>query len=238
MIDIHCHLLPNIDDGPTSWEESLELARMYDGEGIQTAVTTPHWIKGSPWEPDPNQVIEMVGVLNEKTKAENIPLKILPGMEVGMTDNLIELLNNRSVLTLGGGSHILLESPFTSMPYKIEELIVRLKHIGITTILAHPERCQEVQSNPKRLESMVESGALIQITSSSLLGHFGLKPKVCATWIARHGLIHLIASDAHSPTNRPPLFREPLSILREIIGPEATRTLEERTYNIISNNNK
>jgi len=233
MIDIHCHLLPNIDDGPGSWEESLELARMYSEEGIEIAVTTPHWIKGSLWEPDPNQVIKMAGVLNQKIKGENIPLKILPGMEVGITDNLIELLDNGSVLTLGGGSHLLLESPFTSIPYRIEELIVRLKKIGITTILAHPERCQEVQSNPKRLESMVESGALIQITSSSLLGHFGIKPKDCATWIARHGLIHLIASDAHSPTNRPPLFRKPLSILREIIGPEATRTVEERTHNIM-----
>lgn len=233
MIDIHCHLLPNIDDGPGSWEESLELARMYAGEGIQTAITTPHWIKGSHWEPDPNQVIEMVAVLNEKTKADNIPLKILPGMEVGMTDNLVELLKNGSVLTLGGGSHILLESPFASMPYKIEELIVRLKQTGITTILAHPERCHEVQSNPKRLELMVDSGALIQITSSSLLGHFGIQPMDCATWIARNGLIHLIASDAHSPMKRPPLFRKPLSILKEIIGAEATRTVEERSYTII-----
>lgn len=233
MIDIHCHLLPNIDDGPSSWEESLELARLYDGEGIQTAIATPHWIKGSHWEPDPNQVIEMVGILNEKTKAENIPLKILPGMEVGMTDNLIELLNDDSVLTLGGGSHILLESPFTSLPYKIEELISRLKKIGITTILAHPERCQEVQSNPKRLEVMVESGALIQITSSSLIGHFGMKPKNCAIWLATRGLIHLIASDAHSPTTRPPLIREPLSILEEIIGAEATRIIEDRTHNLI-----
>ncbi len=233
MIDIHCHLLPNIDDGPSSWEESLELARLYDGEGIQTAIATPHWINGSHWEPDPDQVIEMVGILNEKTKAENIPLKILPGMEVGMTDNLIELLNDDSVLTLGGGSHILLESPFTSLPYKVEELISRLRKIGITTILAHPERCQEVQSNPKRLEVMVESGALIQITSSSLIGHFGIKSKNCATWLATRGLIHLIASDAHSPTTRPPLIRKPLSILEEIIGREATRIIEERTHNII-----
>jgi protein-tyrosine phosphatase len=233
MIDIHCHLLPNIDDGPSSWDESLELARLYDGEGIQIAIATPHWIRGSHWEPDPNQVIEMVGILNEKTKAENIPLKILPGMEVGMTDNLIELLNDESVLTLGGGSHILLESPFTSLPYKIEELISRLKKIGITTILAHPERCQEVQSNPKRLEVMVESGALVQITSASLIGHFGIKPKNCANWLATRGLIHLIASDAHSPTTRPPLIRKPLSILEEIIGAEATRIIEERTHSII-----
>jgi tyrosine-protein phosphatase YwqE len=92
-------------------------------------------------------------VSNEKTKAENIPLKIL-GMEVGMTDNLIELLNNHSVLTLGG-AHILLES-LTSRHIKLRNQSW-IKQIGITTILAHPERCQEVQSNPKRLESPAES---------------------------------------------------------------------------------
>ncbi len=234
MIDIHCHILPKIDDGPSSWEESIELARLFLEEGVETAVTTPHWIKGSHWEPEPNQVIKMVGILNEKLKRGNISLNVLPGMEVGITENLIDLLDEGRILTLGGGSHLLLESPFISIPHGTGGLINRLKKLGITTIFAHPERCQEVQSNPKRLAEIFDSGALIQVTSTSLLGHFGKGPKSCAFWLAKNGLIHLMASDAHSPKNRPPLIKGPLSILTDIIGQEATRSIEERTYEIIS----
>lgn len=233
MIDIHCHLLPNIDDGPSSWEESLELARLSSGEGVETAVATPHWIKGSGWEPEPDKVRDMVYELNERLKAENNPLKVLPGMEVGITENLAELVDKGRILTLGGGSHLLVETPFISIPHGIEGLIHRIKEAGVVPIFAHPERCREVQSNPKRLKDIFDAGALIQVTSTSFLGYFGNEARQCATSLAKEGFIHMVASDAHSPKERPPIIDKTFSILNSILGQEGARAIKERAFQVI-----
>ena len=234
MIDIHCHLLPAIDDGPASWEESLELARLLLNEGVETAITTPHWIKGSEWQSDSSYVLELVDELNLKLGEEKIPLKVLPGMEIGINENLVELAKDGKILMLGGGNHILMETPYVSIPYGIKEIIFRLKVSGFEPILAHPERCGEIQSNPKGLKDIVDSGALIQVTTSSLLGYFGKRARECAISLAKDGLVHFVASDAHSPYKRPPIIKEAITLLKNVIGEESTRAIEQRGLQIIS----
>ena len=107
-----------------------------------------------------NARIRMVYELNTRLKEENIPLKVLPGMEVGITENLAELVDKGRILTLGGGSHLLVETPFISIPYGIEGLIHRIKEAKIVPKFAHPERCREVQSNPKRLKDIFAARGL------------------------------------------------------------------------------
>ncbi|HEX9665045.1 MAG TPA: CpsB/CapC family capsule biosynthesis tyrosine phosphatase [Thermodesulfobacteriota bacterium] len=233
MIDIHCHLLPFVDDGPRTWNESIELARMLSEEGVEIAISTPHWIKGSKWAPESNRIEEMVSELNERLEKKNITLKVLPGMEVGITEDLLELVNNGKVLTLAGGSFLLLETPFMSIPYGIEELIYSLKCSGIDPIFAHPERCHEVQLNPQRLKEIIDLGALVQVTASSFLGYFGDEAKECATNLARSGLVHFFASDAHSPNNRPPIINKAILTLNRILGEEETSLIKEGATQII-----
>jgi protein-tyrosine phosphatase len=234
LIDIHCHLLPGIDDGPNSWEESVKLAKLLSNEGVDTAIATPHWIKGSEWQTDSSHVLELVNELNLKLGEEKIALNVLPGMEIGINENLVDLTRNGKILTLGGGNHILVETPYVSIPYGIKEIIFRLKVSGIEPILAHPERCGEIQSNPKALKDIVDSGALIQVTTSSLLGYFGKRAKECAISLAKEGLVHFVASDAHSPDKRPPIIKEALTLLKNLIGEENTRAIERRGLQIIS----
>ncbi len=181
-----------------------------------------------------NAKVRMVYELNKRLKEENIPLKVLPGMEVGITANLAELVDKGRVLTLGGGSHLLVETPFISIPYGIEGLIHRIKEAGIVPIFAHPERCREVQSNPKRLKDIFDAGALIQVTTASFLGYFGNGAKQCATSLAKEGLVHLVASDAHSPKERPPVINKAFSILHDILGEEGSRAIKERALLVIS----
>ena len=233
MIDIHCHLLPNIDDGPSSWEESLKLGRLLTEEGVKIAVTTPHWIKGSGWEPEPDKIKGMVDELNKRLEKEKIPLKVLPGMEVGITENILELFNQGRILTLNSSPYLLIETPFISIPYGIEEVIFRLKESGIVPILAHPERCREVQGNLKRLKDLSDTGALIQITTSSLLGYFGNEAMECAITLAKEGLVHFVASDAHSSKKRPPIINEAVSILNNIVGQERVKALKDNAYQVI-----
>src|ERR1700741_3135468 len=123
MIDIHCHLLPNVDDGPSSWEESLEMARLASEDGIQVAVTTPHWIQGTKWEPNPDEIKKKVEELNKKLKENEISLTVLPGMEVGISENLPRLVSSGEILTLGESNYLLVEIPFSSLPFGIKELI-------------------------------------------------------------------------------------------------------------------
>ncbi|MFQ5788404.1 MAG: tyrosine-protein phosphatase, partial [Thermodesulfobacteriota bacterium] len=233
MIDIHCHLLPNIDDGPRSWDESLELAQMLSEEGVKIAITTPHWIKGSGWEPEPDKIKDMVDELNERLEKEKIPLKVLPGMEVGITENILELVNQGRILTLNSSPYLLIETPFISIPYGIEEVIFRLKESGIVPIFAHPERCREVQSNRERLKDLSDTGALIQITTSSLLGYFGNEAMESAITLTKEGLVHFVATDAHSSKKRPPIIIEAFSILNNIVGQERVKALKDNAYQVI-----
>ncbi len=234
LVDIHCHLLPNIDDGPDSWEESLALARLLSDEGVETAITTPHWIKGSEWEPKTGDVVRLTDELNLRLGNEKVLLHVLPGMEIGINENLVELSKKGEILTLGNGNHILLETPYVSIPYGIKEIIFRLKVSGLEPVMAHPERCGEIQANPKVLKDILDSGALLQVTTSSLLGHFGKRARECAISLAREGLIHFIASDAHSPDGRPPIIREAVELLESLIGEVNTRAIEQRSLEIVS----
>jgi protein-tyrosine phosphatase len=233
MIDIHCHLLPDIDDGPDSWEESLELAKLLTNEGVEIVITTPHWIQGSAWQPESGHVIDLVDELNLKLREKDIPLSVLPGMEVGINEKLAELVSGGKILTLGGGNHILVETPYVSIPFGIKEIIFRLKVSGFEPIMAHPERCGEIQANPKILKDIVDSGASAQVTTSSFLGYFGKGARECAIRLAKEGLIHFVASDAHSPDKRPPEIKKALLMLEDIIGKAEAKTIKDRAIRII-----
>jgi protein-tyrosine phosphatase len=233
LVDIHCHLLPNVDDGPTTWEESLEMARLAFQDGIRISVTTPHWIQGTRWEPNPDEIRGMVKELNEKLRENGIPLIVLPGMEVGISENLQELLSSQRILTLGGSSSILIEIPFISLPYGIEEIVFDLKAMGISPILAHPERNKEIQKNPDRVLELVRAGALLQVTAGSLCGYFGEQARRCAFQLARLGVVHAVASDAHNVEERPPIVTDGLRVLEGFIGVEGVNELTANTYGLI-----
>ncbi|MBI2485694.1 MAG: tyrosine protein phosphatase [Deltaproteobacteria bacterium] len=233
MVDIHCHLLPNIDDGPTAWEESLEMARLAVQDGIRVAVTTPHWIQGTKWEPQPDKIRDKVREFNERLKEEKIPLTVLSGMEVGISENLPELVSSGRILTLGDSNYLLVEIPFISLPLGIEEIIFKLKTIGISPILAHPERNKEIQKNPKRVLELVKIGALVQVTAGSFCGYFGEKAKCCVLELAKFGVLHAVASDAHSVDNRPPIVTDGLRVLEQFIGGEQIELLLANAYSLI-----
>jgi protein-tyrosine phosphatase len=156
MIDLHCHLLPNIDDGPKSWEESMEMVSIAHKDGIRGAVTTPHWIQGTNWQPDSSTVKEKVNELNMKLEAEGIDFKVYPGMEIGITTNLADLVSSGEILTLAEGDYLLVEVPYYSLPLGMDEIISGLRAIGRTAILAHPERSKELQECPERILDLVD----------------------------------------------------------------------------------
>ncbi len=231
LVDIHCHVLPDIDDGPADWQQSVEMARVAESNGISTIVTTPHWIQGTSWQPSYKTVLEKIDKLNELLSAESINLRILPGMEIGISENLVSLLNSGEILTLANSSYVLIEIPFISIPFGLEDIIFEIISAGYLPLLAHPERNKALHSNPERILDLIDRGALTQITTGSLCGDWGEGAKECSVEFAKMDGIFTVASDGHSSDSRPPEMAEGIEVLEDLVG-------EDKVLEILSNSEK
>jgi protein-tyrosine phosphatase len=202
VIDLHSHVLPGIDDGPDSIGGSLELARAAAAGGTRTLLATPH----VSWR-YPNEgatIARLVDELNERLRAEQIALEVLAGAEIAMTRLADIEPDELSRLGLGGGQWLLVEPPFTPVLTGLDSILLDLQHRGHRILLAHPERCHAFHRDRELLESLVRSGVLTSVTAGSLVGQFGGEVRRFALGLARDGLIHNVASDAHDHVQRPP----------------------------------
>jgi protein-tyrosine phosphatase len=209
VIDLHCHVLPGIDDGPATIEESVAMARVAAAQGTRTIVATPH-INISYPNRAPG-IAEAVEALNERLRAEQVPLEVRPGAEIAMT-SLEELGDDQlAALTLGGGRWLLMECPFTLAIDGFAAIVRDLRHNGRDVVLAHPERCSGFQRRRDLLAELVELGALTSVTAGSLIGAFGKEVRRVAFEMFRDGLVHNVASDAHDPHHRSPQLAGPVN---------------------------
>lgn len=215
MIDIHCHILADIDDGPKDWDTSLEIIKLSVSEGISKIIATPHWVQGTNWETDSEEIINKVDTLNSLLQKENIDLEVYSGMEVAITDKLVDLVKSGDVLTLAGTNCLLLEMPFRSLPFGLDNIIKELLSNDIFPILAHPERNADFQNEPKSMMKFIDLGAMVQVTSTSFTGSYGKEAQRCAVEFSKLNIIDFIATDAHSPVRRPPLIKESLNIWKK-----------------------
>lgn len=219
MIDLHSHLLPGIDDGPSTMAEALEMARVAVAAGITEMACTPHM---SRHYPTPVQwMSEAVDELRTALATAGIPLRIHPGGEIRL-DWFGELDDEALIAaSLGGtGRWILLEMPFEGWPLELGSILDGLAVRGVGAVLAHPERCAAVQRGPDRLWDLVGRGALLQINAGSLTGEHGPGPQRTARTLIASGLCHLLASDGHSADWRPPVMRPGLDQAAMVLGRE------------------
>jgi protein-tyrosine phosphatase len=202
VIDLHCHILPGLDDGPVNFDFSVAMARSAAEAGIHVMVATPH-IR-SDYEVDPGAVEGLVRRLNQAVEAEGIQLLVLPGGEVSL-QKAAELGDDvlRQVC-LGGSDYLLLESPYRSSDVDIEGIVRDVQSRGFKPLLAHPERCPIFQHDPDRLKRLVNSGVLCSITAASMAGGFGSTVRRFTLELLHDGLVHDVASDAHDHLHRPP----------------------------------
>ena len=172
-VDIHCHCLPGIDDGPSTMLEAIELCRALVRDGIGTVIATPHQLGRFDNTNNTAQIREAVGMMNQHLHETNIDLQILPGADVRVDERICELLEADKVMTLcDGGKYLLLELP-SQVFIEIDSLLVELNQRGISVIISHPERYRMVAQKPEVLEKWLEHGASLQITAGSLLGQLG-----------------------------------------------------------------
>ena len=217
MIDLHCHILPNIDDGSSSLEESLEMAETAVKDGIHTIVATPHSLDGvyqNSVDTILSQVSELQGVLTEN----HIDLKLRPGADIHLCNDMVQQISSGRACTIdNAGKYILLELPSQMIPDGVKSEIFSLKLNGITPIITHPERNAMVQHDPGILYELVQMGALAQITAMSVTGDFGGFIARISAELLKSRLVHIIASDAHSAHDRPPVLSRAVETAAEIL---------------------
>ncbi len=202
MIDLHCHLLPGIDDGPATLDESLALARAAQEAGTTTIVATPHI--DHTWGVAPEEIASGVERIRVALAQEGIDLKVLAGAEVALP-RFTELDEEElRIVRLGDGPYVLLESPHTPAAGDFHAFVQALRRRGQRILLAHPERSPSLQRRPDRVAAMVADGVLCSITASSLSGAFGDVVRALSLDLLRRGLVHNVASDSHDARRRGP----------------------------------
>jgi protein-tyrosine phosphatase len=201
MIDLHSHILPGLDDGARTLEESHEMARVAVAEGVTVIAATPHVRADFPTSAE-----EMEGAVAElrgHLAANDVEIDVLPGGEVDLEWLSTMSDDDRKRFTLGQtGGHLLVEVPLVGWPLSLETQVFELRSSGITPLLAHPERNPEVQSNPALLERLTRTGALVQVTAASLDGRLGRRASRTCRRLLELGHVHVLASDAHAPDVR------------------------------------
>ena len=218
MIDIHCHLLPGLDDGPADIDEAVALAKKLHSCGVHTVVATPHFRTGA-WRPPIEDIDAAIACLKARLTEEGVDIEVIPGAEVGLVD-AVELSKEELVALSFGkqGRYVLLEAP-TLMPVEgIEQGIFRAQLSGPRAILAHPERLHAYQMKPERLASIFSSGVLVQLDARSLLGKEGREAKRAGQVMLRNGHVHFVGSDAHSCGRRYVDFQELAAYLTSLCG--------------------
>ena len=225
MIDLHAHVLPGLDDGPRTLDESLAMCRLAAADGTTVVVGTPHMLDGVH-NAAPDATRERAADLREALAKEGMPLRIEVGGDVHITPDLPERLARGEALTVAdGGEYLLLETPSDVWLADQSQLLFELQIGGVTPILTHPERNVAVQDKPDLLLPLVEAGNLVQVTAASLQGEWGKAPRRCACELIERGLAHFVASDAHSATWRPPGLTRARAIVEGLLSPEAAEEM-------------
>jgi len=217
MIDLHCHVLPGIDDGSRLLEETLDMARTAVRNNIDTIVATPHSLNGffvNSWE----NVVSLTSTVQKAFDAEDIAITLYPAMEAQVCPELFDALEKGQAATINDNSrYMLLEFPPFSMPPGSMEFVFKLKLQGITPVIAHPERNLILQNDLKQLYDLVKMGALCQLTALSVTGYLGPSVQKSSEQMIKTGLAHVIATDAHSDDERISALASAVDMAAEIL---------------------
>ena len=223
MIDIHCHLLPEVDDGPKSWDVAVEMCRIAIADGITHSVATPH--ANDRYVYDRAYLSGLLEQLKEKVGPE---LQLTLGCDFHLSfENLERVLETPHTYTIGETNYLLIELSNYSVPTQLGECFTRLGDRGLTPILTHPERNPILQQTPQRILEWAEQGCLVQVTASALTGFWGERPEVVARWLLDHSAVHVLASDAHETRRRVPNLSAGYAVAEKIVGPEYAEALVE-----------
>lgn len=232
MIDLHCHILPGLDDGSENMEQTIRMAEMAEQDGVHFIVATPHYRRDAK-DASAERIREKVKEVNNVLERRGISLRVLPGMEPQIQFDFVEKVKDGTLLTLNAtGKYILLELPFHQPLHQLDRMIFDMQMAGYTPIIPHPERTDLFRTRPKLLYDLVKKGVLTQINAGSITGQFGKRVKGFAMLLLETHLAHLVASDAHDDLRRPPLLSTAYKEIFRIAGEETVYRMKENAKTV------
>ena len=236
MIDLHCHMLPGIDDGARDLDTALEMARIAVADGITMTACTPHIYPGL-FENTAETIAQAAAVFQQELSQVGILLEITYGADIQLVPELVQGLRRGSHPTLHGSRYFLFEPPHHTVPVRFEESIFDALASGFVPVITHPERLTWLDDEHYPwFVSAARQGAWIQLTAGAVTGRFGRRPKYWSERFLDDGLVHILATDAHEPQHRPPLLAEGKEAAVAWVGSdEADRLVNQRPLAVIEN---
>ncbi|MFG6114170.1 tyrosine-protein phosphatase [Halobacillus sp. MO56] len=230
MIDIHCHILPGVDDGAQTMADSITMAKEALEQGIDTIIATPHHLNGK-YENPRLTIFHKVQELNEELKRAGVDLTVLPGQETRINGDMITDLEKEEILPLNvDSSYVFVELPSDQVPQYTKQMLFDMQRAGYKPIIVHPERNKKLMEDPDLLYHFVKGGAYTQVTAGSVAGKFGKNIQKFTHQLIKSNLTHLIASDAHNIGSRGFFTKEAYQEIRKKYGASQVYYFMENAY--------
>lgn len=235
MLDLHCHILPSIDDGATDLPMALAMARIAAADGITTIACTPHIYPGV-YENTAAGIRAAIAAFQAELDGQGIAIRLVEGADVHLDPALVDGLRSGRIPTLAGSRYLLLEPPHHVAPPRFEEAVFELMAAGYVPVITHPERLTWVESHYDLFTRLSQRGAWMQITAGALTGRFGRRVKYWGERFVAEGHAMLLATDAHHPERRPPLLAEAREAAAALVGvEEAMHLVRTRPQGVVDN---
>ena len=232
VVDIHSHILPEVDDGPKSWDVSVAMCRTAAADGITHMVATPHANERYPYDR-----AYLQGLVAHLQKLVGDTPKISLGCDFHLSyDNMQDVLANPSRYAIEGSRYMLVELSNYSVPAQTTDCFLKLGDCGITAVITHPERNPILRESPHRAVEWAEQGCVIQVTGSALTGFWGERSRRVAHWLLEHQSVHVLATDAHDTQKRVAILSTARDAAAAICGEEIAEALVETNPRAIVNN--
>jgi len=234
MIDLHCHMLPGLDDGAPDLATALAMARMFAADGVTHVACTPHILPGV-YHNTGGEIRAAVGAFDAELRNQGIDLAVFPGADAHMTPAFIHGLRSGHIPTLGASRYVLIEPPHHTVPQRIEQFFFDILVAGYVPILTHPERLRWINDHYAIMQRLAAHGVWMQLTAASVTGAFGKNARYWAERMLDEGLVHILASDAHDVHRRiPNLSRGRDAAAKRLGDVEARHLVITRPWGILS----
>lgn len=235
MIDVHSHVIPTIDDGSKSVEETFSMINEAKKAGFTDIILTPHFLLNY-YEPTTDEINLWKSKLQEILENKNIDINLHTGMEIYIHDKLEDLIKENRVLSLAGSKYMLIELPLSTSVNYLDYVLYFLQSISIKPIIAHPERYKSVQGDPGIIEDYIEKGALIQCNYGSILGIYGKKAKKAVKILLKNNQVNFLGSDCHKRDTIYSSIPKAINKIKKITGEDGFYKIStENPRKILSN---
>ena len=237
MIDVHSHILPNIDDGSRSIEETFNLIKEAKEAGFEGIVCTSHYMENYYETNRPEREV-WINAIHENLENKNIDMNLYLGNEIYMSDNIIELLEDGKATTMNDTSYVLFELPMNAEPMNLYDMVYEMQQYKIVPILAHPERYSFVQTDPELIYDLIDKCVLMQANYGSIIGQYGKKAQMIVQKFLENNMIHMLGTDVHRQNTIYPKIPEIILELKALIGEEKVKELTTINPELVINNKR